>query len=292
MITSITLDDANGNAVVLHDVAATSKRIVTHATGLLGGGVAPPRDSRRVRPQAHGGIDDTKYTDGKIVTLDCEAWSNVSVEDAEAEYRAMVAPMQQTLDVGPATLKWREGTAGLDLQREVKIMAEVDPPLQEAAAIIPFTAQFFSEDPRAYSQVLTLSVGLALSAGGGGLTFPFTFPFVFTASSGGAVTVTNYGEKPSPPIFRIYGYALNPQIVNLATQQRIVFAGEISTGNYLEVDVASRTVTLNGTTNQRNLLDSSNTTWFELQKGTTYLQLVAGTFDASARLDVLHRDAH
>jgi hypothetical protein len=41
-----------------------------------------------------------------------------------------------------------------------------------------------------------------------------------------------------------------------------------------------------------NFLDAANTTWFELPKGTSTVQLLAGSFDTSARVSVLYRAAY
>lgn len=303
MITTISLADRNGTDVTLHE---TSTRCVTRATGLLGGGVAAPRsDARRIRPQGHGGIDPTKYTDGKIITLDMEVTGSTYAA-VESDYRTIASAIQDTLDHGAAWLKWTEGDSGgttLALQRLVKAMAEVDAPLEGGAKMVNFIGQFFSEDPRAFSQTEQTATGVALSdGGGGGLTFPFTFPFKFAESSGGTVSPVNAGTKPTPPIFRLYGYALNPAIVNLGTGERLQFGGSVSvpsasvaTGNYLEIDVQNRTIYLNGddTVNQRNLFNPAASTWFELAaNATTNIQLTAQDFDASARVDVIFRSAY
>lgn len=297
MLTSLTLDDSSGAAVTLHE---TDKRAATKALGFYG--VSAPRDSKRVRPQAHGSINETRWGDGRTMSIEMEIISNVGVADAYNEFRAVVAPMQQTLDVGPALMKWQE-PSGLALQRLVKLDSEVDPPLQEAAAILNFPVQFHAEDPRAYSQTKTTATGSALSTLGGGMTMPVVFPFTFTSSGGGAVSFTNAGNRPTPPVYRIYGQCVNPQVVLLTTPQtRIVINGTVAAGDYLELNVQQRTIMLNGTTSRLNFYDAANSQWAELPGGdvvsgvivpkTSNLQLVAASFDASARLDVLARSAY
>src|SRR4051794_7272304 len=107
MLSAVTLDDASGNPVTLHE---TTKRGLRSASGLVG--VGSPRDSKRVRPTAHGGLSETRWEDGKTIVLEGEVFSQVSVADAMAEFRLITAPILQTLDVGPALLKWQEGIAG------------------------------------------------------------------------------------------------------------------------------------------------------------------------------------
>lgn len=219
-------------------------------------------------------------------------WSPLSQADAWAEWDAVSVPMIQTLDSGPALIKWQrsDGTA---LQRLVKLAGEVDPPIEEGAAMLRYQAQFYAEDPRAYGQTESSVSSSTLAAESGGLTFPITFPFDFNQSSGGIATFTNAGTRPTPVRFRIHGQAVNPQIVLLdGSDRRIVIEGTVQSGDYLELSVADRTVLLNGTDSRRNLLDSANTTWVEAPKGNSTWQLIAASFDASALLQILGRSAY
>jgi hypothetical protein len=113
---------------------------------------------------------------------------------------------------------------------------------------------------------------------------------------GGTASYTNSGNRGTPPIWRIYGYCVNPQIVYLgdALSRRIVLNGTVPAGSYLELDMFNRTMRLNGlaTQNRANFFDASNSTWWELPTGTTNYQLVAADFDGVARLDCLARAAY
>jgi hypothetical protein len=294
MLASLTLNDATGAAVTLHE---TAKRYITTVSGLVG--VSPTRDLVRPRPQAHGGIDDTRYTDLSTIVVEGECFStaggslDAQIQDALAEFRLIVKPMLETLDQGAALLKWQEAATGLPLQKLVKLASDVDPILSESAPVVRWQAQFRAEDPRAYSQTLTTQTGVGLSVAGGGLIFNAVFNWIFSSSGGGTVSFTNAGNRPTPPVFRIYGFAVNPTIVLLTTpQKRIVLNGTVNAGDYLELDVGKRTIKLNGTTSRLNFLDAANTQWFELPAGTSNLQLIAGSFDGSARLDILARSAY
>lgn len=168
MISSITLaeDQFGDTPVVLH--AETGKRSATSATGLIAGYVSAPRDDKAVRPQAHGGINLTRFTDGGQPSFVFEVMGD-DIEDCLSEFRQMVAPMIRTLDVGPALLLWTEGTTGLQLQRLVKLDSDIDPTIQGGAAVLTFPVTFYAEDPRAYSQTLsqpnaTLSASLVTNA--------------------------------------------------------------------------------------------------------------------------------
>src|SRR4051812_5697557 len=102
MLRSLTIDDATGNPIVIHD--ETGLRLASKVNGLFG--VGSPRDSRRVLPQAHGSVDETKFEDGRFVTIEGSVMDPGDINGAIADFRAMVEPMIQTWDVGPALLKW------------------------------------------------------------------------------------------------------------------------------------------------------------------------------------------
>lgn len=104
--------------------------------------------------------------------------------------------------------------------------------------------------------------------------------------------MTNQGRVETPPVLRIHGGCVNPQVLMTSTGERIVIAGEVQAGSYLELDVFQRTVKLDGETNRFNLLDSEQTTWFELPVGETTLRLLASSFDSAAHVEVLYRDAY
>ena len=219
-------------------------------------------------------------------------WSQVSQEDAYAEFRAITSPMVETLDVGPALLKWTEGASGLSLQRLVKLAGDVDPPIEGGEASLSYQAQFYAEDPRAYAQIPTLVVGGTLSAAAGGMVLPVKFPFTFSPSAGGTAPVSNVGNRPTPPAFRIYGQCTNPQILLVETGERIVLSGTVAAGDFLEIDTQRRSVSLNGLTSRNNFIVPATTEWFELPKGGSTIRLLAETFDATARVDVEYRAAY
>lgn len=294
MLSVVTLDDNTGTPVTLHLDAPTGKRWLTEADGLRG--IQNIRNStKRVRPQAHGGINESRYEDGRTITLTGEIMSNVSIEDAFNEWTLVAEPMIQTLDSGPALLKWTEGATGNALQRLVKLDGDLDPPLQEGQAILTYQAQFFAEDPRAYSQTQTQVSSSALSTSIGGLIFADPFPWTFNPGAAGSVAVTQAGNRPTPQIFRIHGAVTNPQIIRNSTGLRISLIGSIAAGDYLEVDVQKRTIKLNGTSNLLNFLDSPNTSWaMEIPASPTSetYSLTAQSNDSNAYLDIFYRSAY
>lgn len=283
----MTIDNATGTGIVLH--AATGNRAVVSIDGLAG--LPGARSGLRTLTTGHGGIDETRWLDAKVITVTGEVWGT-TYDGLRAELGAIETALLQTLDTGPALLKWTWGSAGTALQSFVKLASFQAPTLAEGAKLAQYQVSFTAADPRAYSQTLTTTTGTVLATGTGGATFKATFPIRFTGSGGGGAAVTNSGEIPSPPILRIYGSCNAPSVKLVSTGQTLSFTGTIATGDYLEVDCRLRTVKLNGGTNRLNLLDAANSTWFELAPGSDTVRLSSGTFDANARCDVIYRSAY
>ena len=285
MLDSVTINDANGNAVSLHE---SSTRSLRRADGLVG--VPGTRDSVRPWPNAHGSIDESRWMTDRVITLEGEIWGS-TYEQVFDEFGLINKAFLESLTEGPSTLKWTRGGAGTALQAEVKLAGPVQTSIAEGGKFLRYQALLRAPDPRAYSQTQTTGTGGSLSTAAGGLVFPDPFAWTFSASGGGSVSVNNTGDIPTPAIFRIYGSVTTPQIRLVETGETIALTGSVGAGDYLEVNVAERTVSLNGTTSRLNLLDYANTTWFELPVGTSTIRLLAGTFDGSARVDAIYRPA-
>lgn len=285
-LSAITLNDAAGLPVVLHN---GTTRGVTQVTGIAG--ITAPRRSVRPRPTAHGTIDETRWTDEAIITI--EAYVR-GTSDAAAfnELRLVTAPMLATLEA-PALLKWTESDGGLSLQRTVKLSGPVDAPLKaDGMSLLRYQVALAAADPRAYSQTLTTAVGTALSVLGGGLTFPATMNFTFAASGGGTVSFTNTGNRPAPVIFRLQGGWTNASIVNLGTGARINLVGSISGSDYLDVNTFDRTILLNGMSSRSNFYDAATSQWADVPPGTSNFQMTAASFDGTAAPTITGRSAY
>lgn len=289
MLSAVTIDDAAGQPVTLHALPATTRGL-QRADGLVG--ITPPRPVTRARPTAHGTVDQTRWTDGRMINLQGFVLGTDAAA-AQAEFRAVAAPMLATLDTGPALLKWTEqGAAGLALQAKVKLAGDVMPGLEPGPNALFYAAQLLAADPRAYSQALTTATGLTLGFSAGGLTFNRTFNITFGGTAGGTVAVNNVGNRPSPPVFRLYGGCTNANIILVGSGKQISLTGNIANGDYLEIDVQARTMKLNGTSTALSYLNPVSTTWFELPTGTSTIQAIATAFDTTARCDVLYRSAY
>ncbi|HEY4429228.1 MAG TPA: hypothetical protein VGN08_13580 [Solirubrobacteraceae bacterium] len=159
MLTVLTVNNSAGEPIAVHENVANPKRLLISVKGLVGVGAL--RAAKRVRPTAHGAINQTKYEDGRVITLEGEVMGATPAE-AYSELSAMITPWVQTVDVGAALMKWEE-PGGRKLQRLVKLDGEVEPIINGIAPRLVYQAPFFAEDPRAYSQTQTTAKGSGLT---------------------------------------------------------------------------------------------------------------------------------
>lgn len=267
MIQQLSINDASGLAVTLH---RTTTRRLTSASGLMG--VGPLRSVVRPRPTNHGGIDDTRWQEAQPITLE-GAILGTSNAAVTTEFRQIAAAALQTLDGTASLLKWTDEN-GLALQRYIKLAGALDPALTPQPKALFYQLQLLSSDPRAYSQTL----GSASASG--------------TAN----VSVINGGNRTTPPTYRVWGSAVNPQVVSNSTGGTLLsMNGTFAASTYLEVDVFNRTAILSTapTVSAMSRINSGTTSWQDLAAGTTTLHLAhaGGTIAAGSKLEVFYRDA-
>lgn len=123
----------------------------------------------------------------------------------------------------------------------------------------------------------------------GGLTFPLDFD----ESAGGVAVVENAGKIETPPLVRVYGPATSPRYVLGSSGDEVKINGEIASGDFLEIDHATRTVKLNGTTKRMNLLDVPASRFFDLPADADdEVRMLALSYSAGAHIEVESRDAY
>lgn len=291
MISYLDIQNASGSAVRFH---ATASRKLTNAEGLPGVlGFQGARDATYSRPSYHGNVTRSRWQQAGLVSLEGFIYAS-SPDAALAEYDTLAAPLYDALDT-PRLMLWQRGTdgTGVQLQAYVRLTGDEVSVAQEAAGkLLRYQAHLRLDDPRGYSQTLTTATGGTVASSGGGFTFARTLPATFNPGTGGTVAVNNTGTRPTPPILRVYGYLVNPRILLIGTTKQIALVGVVGAGDYLEIDVANRTVKLNGVSPAQGYVDASTTSWFELPRGASTLQLLAGANDTISRADVLYRAAY
>lgn len=115
---------------------------------------------------------------------------------------------------------------------------------------------------------------------------------VTIAAASTPTAVANPGDALTPPLIRIYGDLTLVTVTNLTTGQGFQFAGQIPSGQYLEIQTAPGSIyaqLVNGSirTNWLSNLNLSMDQLFQLQAGANSIQWTAGATGGSGARDVV-----
>lgn len=117
----------------------------------------------------------------------------------------------------------------------------------------------------------------------GGLTVGFT---VDATTVTGQVSLVNPGNEPGPVRLRIDGPCVGPVITHVSTGAQLVFSSSLvlRAGEWLEVDMESRTVLANGQSSRAGWITSRG--WSQFDPGRNTWSFTAASFTSAARLTV------
>ncbi len=104
----------------------------------------------------------------------------------------------------------------------------------------------------------------------GGLAYPETYPVAFDPGLvPGAALISVGGTVPAPPVVDIYGPCGNPLVRLVGTGEQVRLLMPVAAGEFVRVDMAARSVTLNGDLNQSRYgrLDFASSSWWTLPVG-------------------------
>lgn len=200
MITAVKLTTALTGAadVVLHG-PDTSNRYLSRIQGVVG--PPAPRDVVRVRSQADGIVDDSKFLSERIIVLEGEIWGatgGAALSDLSTVSQAFSSTL---LSPAKLTVTYENGTQRFCY---VKLSGSVDVSVEGASRLAQYQVQLRAADPRWYDPTLKT---VTLSAPSSGLTFssttstgttnsgtaPSPLTITVTAGSGGSLTVNEIG---------------------------------------------------------------------------------------------------
>lgn len=145
----------------------------------------------------------------------------------------------------------------------------------------PIVLEYFVADPRQYSALNTVSVGV--SSVTSGRSYPRTYPLTFGGGSSNAISAVNAGNFSTRPTARIIGPATNPSILNSNAGQHVKFAITLGASDFLDIDFDAKTVVLNGTASRYSTL-TTDSAWWSLAPGMTTVQFSADTSTGATAL--------
>lgn len=245
---------------------------------------APFRETIRDHEGVDGGFIDAEFERGREIILEGTVYSTVTlIEPFLDELKENFAPRTAPI---PFAFK----TAGVE-ERVVFVKPRGCRYSWEAArrtGMTPIQFLMYAEDPRIYDNNLE-SVVIPF---GGAATTGFGFNFGFNLSFGATVppsggTVTNNGNRPTPAILTIDGPVVDPRVQNATAGLTLEFFIMLGSGEFLTIDLANRTVTLNGTTNRRDALIGPG--WFFFDPGDSFVTF--GGSSGSGSLTIEYRSA-
>lgn len=262
--------------------------LINRVTKLAGLGSPAPRTDVTLLAARHGAIDRTAYYSNRVIDLE----GFIVGPDAASAW-AQFDVLKGALRLGTThTLKFRRTGMAMDEQVGVVVSAPVDDTVvPNYPGLVKWGVTLSAADPRIYSAVLSsASYDPTAALSGGGAGIPLAFPLAFSATAS-ELEVVNGGNTPTPPVLTVQGPVVNPILDNNVTDESIPLLYALGVSDSIEVDVAARTVRLNGAL-RYDLLDAPNTEWWELEPGTNGLRL-RGTGMASNQtlLTVAYRDA-
>lgn len=244
------------------------------------------------RPQQDGSYADESYLGGLVADVDCLILGSSAASRQTLNTNAI--KVLRGAKNGSGVLAWT-AQDGSEAQQLTGLTLTGYPQVEQVGGTVKaFMAQLQSEKPYAESASATTVDSIALTTAGAGFVVPLVIPFTLTASGGGTLTYANAGSAPIRPVLRVYGPAINPNVVNVTTGERLAFTGSIASGEFWEIDLFQRTVTLNGVATATTPLRSISpavSTWFECDIGDTTLQLTCSAFDSNTKLRAYQRSA-
>lgn len=243
-------------------------------------GSPSPRVVADLRPTQHGATDRTILYNARSLELR----GKLEADTREALW-ALLDDLKGFLALGSDhVLKVRREGESTDLRTTFRVDGPVLVGLSAGmvASYLDWSVVIFCPDPRLYSDTLSSGSYDPTDTGEGGLTFSLDFELVFEGDGTATLDVVNEGNIATPPTLTITGPVVNPKVTNETTGEAIQTTGlDLDTDETIVIDVAARQAYLGGTTARPDLIDSSTTTWFDLDPGTNQLRLTGSGMSAT-----------
>ena len=137
--------------------------------------------------------------------------------------------------------------------------------------VLEFNFQLRAPDPRKYAVDETI-VDTSLQTEAAGYTFPMTFDYTFGAhGTAGLVSIVNSGSYDTYGVLTVRGPIIHPSIEHVEMGRTVSIDMSLSADEFLEINLKTKTILLNGTESRRNKLDAGSE-WFFFQPGESTLR--------------------
>lgn len=255
-------------------------------TGVSGLDSAPYRETQREHEGMDGGFMDADFERGRTIILTGTVYADA--DDLETYLDDLKYDFAPSSSLVPFYYKPAGRAERVLFVKPLGLQYDWDTDRRTGQARIK--CKMFAEDPRQYDSSLQ-TVVLNFAAGaviGIGFNLGFNLDFGGTGAGASGSYVTNAGNRPTPPTFVITGPCDTPAIIDETNGHSLTFNTVLAASDTLTVNIANRTVYLNGSTNKRSTL--VNPDWFYLPPGSTFIRYNALTGTGST-LSVSFRSA-
>lgn len=172
------------------------------------------------------------------------------------------------------------------LQFEAEVVDLVNPysaqPKPLLIQLIAGDYRFYSQTEHEFTTVQTVIMG--------GLDIPADIPYDIGGEGSDVSSIDNVGSDVSDPVFRVDGPGTGFTVGNQTTGEEFVLDYTLTTGHYIEVDVANRTVKYDGIT---NIYSAFSGDFWDLEPGDNTIRfLVDSGSDSETLLTINWRDAY
>lgn len=273
--------------IVLNDDPAIFEDPFVDIYSFNGFDSAPSRQSEHDHEGTDGGFVDAEFEKSRPITLTGTVFAHSStvmafLDTLKANWAFSRTPV-------PLYVQWPGVGERIIFVKPLGCRFDISTAVRAGQTEIQF--QCIAEDPRFYdtTQVtLTVLLGAIVFTG---RSYPKSYNFGYgsTTAVGDGGTVTNFGNRDAPAILRINGPSVNPSIIHDNTGSQLDFNITIATGHYLEIDLKTHTVRLDGSVNRRSALISPN--WFLLGAGSNFIRYQAESGSSGSSLDIIYRSA-
>lgn len=242
------------------------------------------RETIRDHEGVDGGFIDAEFEQGREIFLEGTAYCAAGAEETYLDsLKANYAPVQTPI---PFYVKAPGVGERVAFVKSRGISYDWDMLRRLGMTRIQF--KMYAEDPRLYDNSLqSFQIPFGGEVGTGfGFNLGFNFGFGTTVLPNG-LNVPNQGNRPAPAILTVNGPVTNPRIINDTQSKTLEFAIVLGSLDFLTIDLANRTVVLNGSANRRNTMTTSQ--WFFLNPGDNFIRF--GGTTGTGTLTVSFRNA-
>lgn len=259
------------NVLTLSALADGSHFIIKSVTGL---GVADIRSSSFLFSGRSGGLVTDQLLGFRIITINGIVGENAgTVQQHALDRKALISALPIGTVIPVYITTFADETYRIDCK-----VTDVKMEYRQRGHTSDFLIQLTAGDPLFYStdggDIQTAIV--TLQAQTGGYTTPYNLPVNWAAGATPS-TVLNSGTATIFPIIELKDEAHNPRITNQTTGETFALNISMQDGDVIEIDMNSRTVTLNGSNIMGNRTDDS--TWWGLTPGDNSIVLTSATSD-------------